>query len=132
MAPEQFQGKPRLASDQYALGIVVYEWLSGSRPFQGSFSEVASQHMFAPVPSLRRALPSISSDVEQVVMTTLAKDPKQRFATVKAFAVALEQASKSKPSFASFAPPFSVAAPDQKPLPVRLTAPTAMPQVQFD
>ena len=38
MAPEQIQGKPRPASDQYALGVIVYEWLSGSRPFQGSLS----------------------------------------------------------------------------------------------
>src|SRR5207237_4226726 len=38
MAPEQIQGKPRPASDQYALGIVVYEWLSGDRPFHGSFT----------------------------------------------------------------------------------------------
>src|SRR6266568_8408952 len=36
MAPEQIQGKPRPASDQYSLGIVVYEWLSGDRPFHGS------------------------------------------------------------------------------------------------
>src|SRR5581483_6680811 len=35
MAPEQFEGKPRPASDQYALGILTYEWLSGKRPFQG-------------------------------------------------------------------------------------------------
>ena len=34
MAPEQLRGKPRQASDQYALGIVVYEWLTGERPFQ--------------------------------------------------------------------------------------------------
>src|SRR5437588_12548207 len=33
MAPEQIQGKPRRASDQYALGIVVYEWICGDRPF---------------------------------------------------------------------------------------------------
>src|SRR5207248_9315958 len=33
MSPEQIQGKARPASDQYALGIVVYEWLSGDRPF---------------------------------------------------------------------------------------------------
>ena len=37
MAPEQINGKPRPASDQYALGIVLYEWLSGERPFNGSF-----------------------------------------------------------------------------------------------
>lgn len=48
MAPEQLQGRPRTASDQYALGVVVYEWLTGTRPFQGSFTEVASQHLFAP------------------------------------------------------------------------------------
>ncbi|HXZ05268.1 MAG TPA: serine/threonine-protein kinase, partial [Ktedonobacteraceae bacterium] len=40
MAPEQIEGHPRPASDQYALGVVVYEWLCGSSPFEGSFSEV--------------------------------------------------------------------------------------------
>src|SRR2546425_11204278 len=43
MAPEQLQGRPCPASDQYALAVVVYEWLSGDRLFSGSFIEVASQ-----------------------------------------------------------------------------------------
>src|SRR5438034_2992181 len=47
MAPEQIQGKARPASDQYALGIVVYEWLSGDRPVRGSFTEVCAQHIYA-------------------------------------------------------------------------------------
>src|SRR5712692_3127482 len=47
MSPEQLQGKARISTDQYALSIVVYEWLTGDRPFQGSFSEMASQHLFA-------------------------------------------------------------------------------------
>jgi serine/threonine protein kinase len=96
MAPEQFQGHPHRASDQYALGIVAYEWLSGDRPFHGTFSEIASQHMFVPPPLLSEKVPDISPDVEQVVRTALEKDPKQRFGSVLAFAIALEQASQVK------------------------------------
>ncbi len=93
MAPEQIQGKPRPASDQYALAVVVYEWLSGVRPFSGSFTEIAVQHTVASPPPLREKLPSISPDVEEIVLTALAKDPQQRFVNVQAFANALDQAS---------------------------------------
>src|SRR6266568_6931635 len=47
-APEQIQGKLRPASDQYSLGVVVYEWLCGTRPFHGSYEEVAIQHVLSP------------------------------------------------------------------------------------
>ena len=99
MAPEQLRGHPRPASDQYALGIVVYEWLTGTRPFTGTFSEVASQHMFEPPTPPRQKLPSISPAIEEVVMTALAKDPHQRFASVRSFSNALEQASQVSTSF---------------------------------
>ena len=79
MAPEQIQGKPRPASAQYSLGIVVYEWLSGDRPFHGSFAELCTQHMYAPPPPLHEKVPSIPPDVERIVLTALAKDRKQRF-----------------------------------------------------
>ncbi len=94
MSPEHIQGKPYAASDQYALGIVVYEWLCGDRPFHGSFTELCTQHMSAPPPLLREKMPTISPEVEHVVMMALAKDPTQRFANVRAFATALEQASQ--------------------------------------
>jgi eukaryotic-like serine/threonine-protein kinase len=93
MAPEQFHGKPRPASDQYSLGIVVYEWLSGDRPFQGSVLEIVTQHMQNPPPPLHALNLDIPPEVEEVVFTALAKDPQQRFATVQAFANALQQAS---------------------------------------
>jgi len=95
MAPEQLQGKARFASDQYALGIVVYEWLCGERPFRGSFTEIASQHIFTAPPPLHEKVPQLSSSVEEVVLRALAKDPQQRFASVEAFADALEEASES-------------------------------------
>jgi eukaryotic-like serine/threonine-protein kinase len=92
MAPEQIHGKARPASDQYALGVVVYEWLSGMRPFKGSYLEIATQHVSMPPPPLHQRVPSILPDVEHVVMAALAKDPNQRFASVQEFASALEQA----------------------------------------
>ncbi|GAC1350118.1 MAG: serine/threonine-protein kinase [Ktedonobacteraceae bacterium] len=97
MAPEQIQGKPRPASDQYSLGIVVYEWLSGERPFHGSLPEIVAQHLAVPPLPLRKRDSALSPEVEQVVMTALAKEPKQRFASVQTFANALEQASQLTP-----------------------------------
>lgn len=92
MAPEQVQGKPRFASDQYALGIVAYEWLSGERPFNGTFIEVASQHVLTPPPSLCEKVPTLPIAVEQVIFRALAKDPAERFESVQAFAIALVEA----------------------------------------
>ncbi len=92
IAPEQIQGKALPASDQYALGAVVYEWLSGVLPFQGSAMEIYSQHLYTPPPSLREKVPAISPTAEKIVLTALAKDPSQRFARIEDFATALEQA----------------------------------------
>jgi ABC-type transport system substrate-binding protein/serine/threonine protein kinase len=94
MAPEQIEGLPRPASDQYALGVVVYEWLCGERPFEGSVSELIAQQLsMTPLP-LRERIPTIPTEVEQVVLRALAKDPKERFASVADFATALERASQ--------------------------------------
>ncbi|HEY6542796.1 MAG TPA: serine/threonine-protein kinase, partial [Ktedonobacteraceae bacterium] len=93
MAPEQIQAHPRPASDQYSLGIVVYEWLTGNRPFQGTYTEIAVKHTMVPPPPLREHLLDLPQVVEEVVMRALQKDPRQRFEDVHAFAIALEQAS---------------------------------------
>jgi serine/threonine protein kinase/limonene-1,2-epoxide hydrolase len=98
MAPEQIQGRPSLASDQYALGVVVYEWLCGQPPFLGMPMEVAVKHITMLPPLLREKDPTIPADVEKVVLTALTKDPRQRFATVQAFATALEQACQKEPA----------------------------------
>src|SRR5262249_36553547 len=52
MAPEQLQGKPVPASDQYALVIMVYEWLCGQLPYQGDPIAIGMQHLTPPIPSL--------------------------------------------------------------------------------
>jgi serine/threonine protein kinase len=95
VAPEQIEGKPQPASDQYALGMIVYEWLTGECPFQGSVKAIIRQHQLIPPPSLLAKVPTLPPLVDQVVQTALAKDPTERFATVRAFANAFEQASRS-------------------------------------
>jgi len=98
MAPEQIEGHPRAASDQYALGVVAYEWLCGGRPFEGSATEVMVQQLTMPPPPLRDRVPTVPVEVEQVVLKALAKDPKQRFVSVQAFALALEEACRAESS----------------------------------
>jgi len=94
MAPEQIAGRPVPASDQYALGAVVYEWLCGMPPFLGSQVEVAIQQERARPPSLCKRIPTLPSTVEEVVFIALAKEAGQRFGSIQAFATALEQAAK--------------------------------------
>jgi serine/threonine protein kinase len=92
MAPEQIQGKPTVASDQYALGITVYEWICGYPPFKGGYLEVAMQKISNVPEPLLSKVPDLPADVEMVIMHALERDPQQRFRSVQAFAVALEQA----------------------------------------
>jgi eukaryotic-like serine/threonine-protein kinase len=91
-APEQSQGQPCPASDQYALAIVVYEWLAGQRPFQGDPFAVTLHHRMDTPPSLRSICPEVSPQVEQVVFKALAKAPQDRFPTITHFAQALHAA----------------------------------------
>ncbi len=109
MAPEQIQGRPRPASDQYSLAVIVYEWLSGFRPFRGGFTELCAQHMFAPPPPLHEKLPGIHPAVEQVVQKALSKEAQQRFASIVAFADALEEAARLASYHAS--PPVGIQPP---------------------
>jgi serine/threonine protein kinase len=98
MAPEQLQGRATAASDQYALAVVVYEWLSGTRPFEGSFPEVLAQHLTVAPPRLGERVPGLPTAVEDVIHKALAKEPQWRFPTVEEFAQTLKRASLSSSS----------------------------------
>jgi serine/threonine protein kinase len=142
MAPELFNGEVHRASDQYSLGVVVYEWLCGTRPFPGpGYLQYGHQHVNNPAPALRSKAPDLPPAVEEVVMTALEKDPKARFGSVKAFATALSQASlltqpsqisepdtpASQPTTPQLAPPISEPPPatPESPLGKAGPAPTA-------
>lgn len=111
MAPEQIRGHPVPASDQYALGIVVYEWLTGERPFQGSLREIGARHLTAAPPPLREKVSHLPPALEEVISTALAKDPNARYPGVDAFAEAFRLNSErqtptiKRPTTSNFAPP---------------------------
>lgn len=93
MAPEQLNGRPEFASDQYALSIMVYEWICGNVPFTGqTTNEIIDQHFHMRPPSLCAAIPSLLPDVEAVVMKALSKEPRDRYTSVSEFARELERA----------------------------------------
>lgn len=93
MAPERLTSYPRRASDQYSLGVMVYEWLCGEPPFNGKDAEeICSKHIASMPPPLRTRNPHITQGIEEVVMRALEKEPNKRYSNVQEFARALEQA----------------------------------------
>ena len=116
MAPEQLQGQPEKASDQYALAVVIYEWLSGKLPFSGSFTELATHHLIVPPAPLHRIVPTIVPAAEEAVLRALEKNPRRRFEGVRAFVAKLEEAQQSARKSSSFtmggSAPLSVQEPD--------------------
>lgn len=93
MSPEQIHGLASPASDQYALAVMVYEWLCGRRPFEGTVEQLASHHLYSTPASLREQRPEIPPAVELVVFKALSKDSSMRFPDVLSFATAIEEAS---------------------------------------
>lgn len=82
-APEQASGAaPSPASDVYSLGIIMYEMLTGSLPFQAPTpTDLARLHVEGEPPSLSEMIPEISPTLEQILKKVLSKEPSQRYRT---------------------------------------------------
>jgi tetratricopeptide (TPR) repeat protein/tRNA A-37 threonylcarbamoyl transferase component Bud32 len=85
MSPEQARGEEADArSDVWALGIVMYEMLTGSVPFRGTYQEATFYAIKnEPLPSLRAGRPDVPEALERVVTRALEKDPDQRFQSAR-------------------------------------------------
>ena len=98
MAPEQFQGTISAYSDQYALGCIAYELLTGHLPFNAAnFWGFMRKHTQEQPIRPTHFNSQLSSALEQVILTALAKRPLARHADIQAFVRALQAAAVVQP-----------------------------------
>jgi serine/threonine protein kinase len=95
MSPEQVKGGPVDArSDLYSLGISLYEMVTGERPFKSKSDYALMEAHLREIPKPPSALqPGLPSDVNDIIVKAIAKDPAQRFQSAVAFRDAISQAN---------------------------------------
>ncbi len=103
MSPEQCAGKDASpAADQYSLGVVAFEALTGHVPFDAETpAAVMLEQIQSPLPMPRSVNPNLSEGVEHALMRALAKDPAQRFPTCGDFVKAIETETAPAPAMAA-------------------------------
>jgi serine/threonine protein kinase len=91
MAPEQWRGKASEATDQYSLGIVLYELLTGQKPYKADTpAALVILQATEPMPQPSKLVKGIPDEVEKVLYKALARDPQDRYEDMEALRKALE------------------------------------------
>lgn len=99
MAPEQISGKPPVSrkTDQYALGCVLFELLTGRPPFEGdNAAQMLMQHLELKPPRVTSLVPDCPLWLENVINKLLEKDPDDRYFDARAVWVALDEVVKKE------------------------------------
>jgi serine/threonine protein kinase len=92
VAPEQWEGHPGPATDQYALAVMIYELLTGDVPFWGTQEEVMHQHLYVRPQPPGEVNPYLPASVDAILLRALKKTPGERYPSVSAFARAFQRA----------------------------------------
>ncbi len=100
IAPEQINSKESFASDQYSLGVIFYEMLTGVLPFTGTAKVVLHAHEHLLPPPLQSLRPEIPADYQAVCLKCLEKDPKDRYGNCYQLAEDLRRLEMGEPTLA--------------------------------
>jgi len=96
MAPEQFSGSADERSDIYSAAVIVYEVLTGRRPFDGAGAPLMRKILEEMPPPPSGLEPRLPREIDAVLMKALAKEPTERYRNARQFAGALLQAFESR------------------------------------
>lgn len=101
LPPEQANGKgSTMKSDIYSLGILMFELLTGKLPFKGDNAvEIAIKQMKEPIPSVCKINPNIPQSLENIVLKACAKNPKNRYDSVKEMREDIEKCMEPERQF---------------------------------
>ena len=108
ISPEQVDrsfGEVGPHSDQYSLGVLLFQLLTGERPYRGSLADVLNQVLHAPCVSPRGVRPRVPRDLDAIVLKTMCKSPAERYPNCGALAEDLRRWSTGESILIRHAPP---------------------------
>ena len=106
MAPEMFRKSEQITSavDIYALGVMLYQMLTGEVPYSGDTAQIVGAHLHQAVPDIRQKRPDLPVRVQDVINRAMAKDPTDRYLTALDMATDLSRAAYRPEEFVATQP----------------------------